>query len=111
MQTKEKNSKHSLLTVATMLANTNEGDMSKVTEFLPESLRSVILNRFGKDKNLTLEQIAASKGVTKQRIQQLQARALSRIYDEKMDVLQKLTKVSMGDMKKSSKRYITRSIS
>lgn len=70
-----------------------ERQISKILERLDEREQKIIISRFGLDHGhepLTLKEVGAEMGVTKERVRQIEARALSKLrlaaQDEKIDV-------------------------
>jgi RNA polymerase primary sigma factor/RNA polymerase sigma factor len=70
-----------------------ERQIGKILERLDEREQKIIISRFGLDHGhepLTLKEVGAEMGVTKERVRQLEARALSKLkvaaQEEKIDV-------------------------
>jgi RNA polymerase primary sigma factor/RNA polymerase sigma factor len=73
--------------------NQREVQIGKILERLDEREQKIIISRFGLDHGhepLTLKEVGAEMGVTKERIRQLEARALSKLrvaaQEDKIDV-------------------------
>jgi RNA polymerase sigma factor (sigma-70 family) len=65
-----------------------EADVEKILERLDERERKIIVQRFGLRRGqepLTLKQLGATMGVTKERIRQLEARALKKLRQAAQD--------------------------
>jgi RNA polymerase primary sigma factor/RNA polymerase sigma factor len=70
-----------------------EGQIGKILERLDEREQKIIISRFGLSPGhepLTLKEVGAAMGVTKERIRQIEARALSKlrkaVHEEKIDL-------------------------
>jgi RNA polymerase primary sigma factor/RNA polymerase sigma factor len=73
--------------------NQRESQVEKILERLDQREQQIIISRFGLHRGhepLTLKQVGAEMGVTKERIRQIEARALNKLrkaaQDEKIDI-------------------------
>jgi RNA polymerase primary sigma factor/RNA polymerase sigma factor len=73
--------------------NQRQSQVEKILERLDERERQIIISRFGLHRGyepLTLKEVGAEQGVTKERIRQLEARALNKLrkaaHEEKIDI-------------------------